>query len=192
MGRLTLAHPRIRRLLRIGLRTMLIGLTVIGLLLGLIVRKSHQQRAVVVWAQQSGGRVCYDYEFASDDRWLPDAEPDSPSWIRKLMDVDFLATVAEVDVRGSEVSDLSPLTRLPDLQAVNILATNISDLSPLSTLTKLRVVWIKDTPVQDLQPLAELTNLERLYLFNTNVSDEESTCFIRYCRIALSSAMRGR
>ncbi len=149
---------------------------------------------------KTGGYGSYSFEFDAQDRkighydannqFVADATPPGPAWLRDWIGVDFFAPIIEVHVRGEEVHDLSPLTRLSDLQAVNILRTNVSDLSPLSTLTKLKIVWIKDTPVQDLKPLAQLTNLDRVMLFNTKVMDAEVDMLHKLlpnCRIMCNS-----
>ena len=166
-------RPRTNRRFRFSIRAMLIVTAVLGVVLGLMVRKANNQKRAVAWVEKAGGVTFYDYEFADDDRWIADAEPPGPRWLRELVGLDYLANVASVHLRGSEITDLSPLTKLTTLEAVNLLDTKVSDLSPLTRLTNLRVLWMKNTPVSDLTPLAKLTNLRQLYLFDTNVGDEE-------------------
>jgi hypothetical protein len=176
--------------------TLLITVAVVSVLLAIGVKRANDQKAVIAWATKTGGWVSYDFEFDAQDRaighydennqFVSDATPPGPDWLRDSIGLDFFASINGVYVRGRAVSDLSPLRRLRNLQAVNIFGTNVKDLSPLSSHTQLRIVWIKDTPVEDLQPLTQLTSLERLMLFNTKVSEDEVDMFhtvLPNCRI---------
>lgn len=195
-----MGHPRITRWFRFSLSTLLLATAVVSVVLAVVVKRAHSQKAAIAWAMRTGGYVSYSFEFDSQDRkighldannqFVTDATPPGPAWLRDWIGLDYFASIMEVHVRGGEVADLSPLTCLSDLQALNILRTNVSDLSPISTLTKLRIVWIKDSPVQDLKPLAQLPNLERLMLFNTKVTDAEVDMLhelLPNCRIMCNS-----
>ncbi|MBI5915786.1 MAG: leucine-rich repeat domain-containing protein [Bacteroidetes bacterium] len=70
-----------------------------------------------------------------------------------------------------ELSDLTPLSGLVNLQGLYIVQTPVSDITPLSGLVKLQELWLFLTPVSDLTPLSRLVNLQTLYLFHTPVSD---------------------
>ena len=51
--------------------------------------------------------------------------------------------------------------------------TEVSDLSPLAGLTNLEEIWLNDTQVSDLSLLAGLENLRRLSIEGTNVTEEQ-------------------
>jgi hypothetical protein len=69
------------------------------------------------------------------------------------------------------LSDLTPLSKLPNLREIALIDHNISDLSPLFGLKNLERLWLFGNPVTDLTPLSKLTNLKGLYLSGTEISD---------------------
>jgi len=86
-----------------------------------------------------------------------------------------------VDLRDTQVTNLSPLAELTSLEWLNLNNTQVSDLSPLVELKNLEGLGLHHTQVSDLSPLAELKNLERLNLNNTQVSNGQ----VQKLRLAL-------
>ena len=76
-----------------------------------------------------------------------------------------------LDLRGTSVSDISPLASLTELQSLYLTGTGVSDISPLASLTELQSLYLTETSVSDISPLASLTELQSLYLTETSVSD---------------------
>ncbi|OGP57561.1 MAG: hypothetical protein A2V67_17515 [Deltaproteobacteria bacterium RBG_13_61_14] len=76
-----------------------------------------------------------------------------------------------LDLSGTDISDLPHLKVLSSLQILDLSDTNITDLSPLQELTRLEYLSLYDTKVSDLSPLKSLSSLKYLALWNTNVSD---------------------
>ena len=73
---------------------------------------------------------------------------------------------------NDELSDLSFVSSMPELEVLIIAMTNISDLSPLANCPKLEYLEIQETPVSDLSPLASCTGLHHLNICNLeNVTD---------------------
>ena len=72
---------------------------------------------------------------------------------------------------NNQVSDLSPLAGLINLQKLFLDRNQVSDLSPLSGLTNLHELLIISNPVPDISPLRGLKNLKRLWMDRTFVSD---------------------
>ena len=62
-------------------------------------------------------------------------------------------------------SDLESLITLPNLGG-----NNISDISALSGLTNLETLDLDDNNISDISALSGLTNLERLYLYDNPLS----------------------
>ncbi len=92
----------------------------------------------------------------------------------QVSDLSPLATLTNLQslyLFGTRISDLSPLATLAKLQSLDLSGTQISDLSPLATLTNLHSLVLRGTQVSDLSPLATLTNLHSLDLRGTQVSD---------------------
>ena len=69
---------------------------------------------------------------------------------------------------AQNLSAISSLSSLEDLELINCV---ISDIAPLSSLTNLQELDLEGNSVTDLTPLATLTNLERLNL--THQTDSE-------------------
>ncbi|MYE89086.1 T9SS type A sorting domain-containing protein, partial [Candidatus Poribacteria bacterium] len=73
---------------------------------------------------------------------------------------------------NQQISDLSPLAGLINLEVLSFDSPNVSDLSPLSRLTKLEWLHFTDTNVSNFSPLAGLINLKSLGFNRThNISD---------------------
>ena len=82
-----------------------------------------------------------------------------------------LANLQQLYVSDTQVSDLSPLKDLANLQQLYVSDTQVSDLSPLKDLANLQKLDVSDTQVSDLSPLKDLANLQKLYVSSTQVSD---------------------
>ncbi|HYO15196.1 MAG TPA: leucine-rich repeat domain-containing protein [Thermoanaerobaculia bacterium] len=72
---------------------------------------------------------------------------------------------------ASQVSDLSPLLELDDLQSLDIAGTQAWDFSSLSRLMHLEQLDLSNTRLVDLSPLSNLRRLQKLDLSETQVSD---------------------
>lgn len=79
--------------------------------------------------------------------------------------------IARLDLKGAEISDLSPLQGLTGLSVLIISGTPVSDLLPLQGLIGLSALYLSGTPVSDLSPLQDLDGLLELDLKGTQVSD---------------------
>ncbi len=82
-----------------------------------------------------------------------------------------ISKVTELDLSGSDISDVSPLAGLTALQRLDLMFTPVSDVTPLSGLTALQELDLMNTRVSDVSPLSGLTALQRLDLVGTPVSD---------------------
>ncbi len=79
--------------------------------------------------------------------------------------------ILKMDLRGTQVSDLTALQSLTNLQALNFDDTPVTEVSALLTLTNLEALSLGETQVSDVTALQSLTSLKELYLENTQVSD---------------------
>lgn len=159
-------RPRLKRLLRISLRMVLLLTTVFCIWVAVKVHRVNQQKEAVAWVTGVGGTVSYDYEIGNPAAW----NPPGPDWLRKLLGIDYFATVNVVEL-PYDTTDISPLANLSNLEYLLLSETQVSDLTPLAQLTELKYLDLWETPVNDLSPLASLTKLETLYLNGTQVSD---------------------
>ena len=69
---------------------------------------------------------------------------------------------------NDNITDLSPLAELKNLQALRISNTKVSDLSPLSSMMNLQQIWIEFSPVSDLSPLVSLPSLREIHIENVS------------------------
>ena len=73
---------------------------------------------------------------------------------------------------NDDLSDLSFVASMPELEVLIIAMTNISDLSPLANCPKMEYLEIQETQISDLSPLAGLSNLAHLNICNQeNITD---------------------
>ncbi len=91
--------------------------------------------------------------------------------VTDLSPLSGLTQLQELSLDGTKVSDLSPLRGLTQLQQLSLNGTDVADLRPLEALTKLRILYVGASLVLDLTPLERLTQLEKLSLFQTKVKD---------------------
>ena len=99
--------------------------------------------------------------------------------------------IRELNINSTKVSDLSPISEMPNLQTLwagmtaitsleplrgtsiarlNLFETEVRDLSPLAEVSNLRQLWLGNTPIESLEPLSGL-KLTTLRLENTAISD---------------------
>lgn len=70
-----------------------------------------------------------------------------------------------------EVTDLTPILALPDLEEVHLAGTQVKEIEPLAQFPNLKVVDLSGTGVVNLTPLSGLVALQALHLANTAVED---------------------
>ena len=104
-------------------------------------------------------------------RWI---ELGNDRVISKIPSLKGLKVLRHLEIRGCNVSDLSPLAELRTLQWLSLVDNTISDVSPLAQLTRLEHLNLDANLISDVKPLAALTRLEVLYLENNAISDVSS------------------
>ena len=144
-----------RRWFRFRLRTLLIAMLLLGVGMGLVgmrLVKYRRANAAVEWIKDAGGRAGNHY-VAKESNW----------WEQIFHD-DFVDSVNFAILNGAQVSDLSPLRELTQLQVLYLLNdTQVSDLSPLRELIQLQVLYLQGTQVSDLTPLKKMKGV-KIYL----------------------------
>lgn len=135
-----------RRLRQFSLRTLFVLLTLFGIVVGWKTHEFRRQRDAQKWISEQGGR------FAVDSNSI-------------------FGPIVSVDLRQSEISDLTPLSQQRSIRLLVLRGTAVRDLSPLSHLDAIEMLDLSDSRVEDLTPLATATKLQRLDLRNTRVRD---------------------
>ncbi|MDR1642189.1 MAG: leucine-rich repeat domain-containing protein [Clostridiales bacterium] len=82
--------------------------------------------------------------------------------------------LTELEMLNCQITDISPLEDLTDLNYLYLTGNQISDVTALSGLRYLEQLDLEDNQVKDLAPLAGLTNLNALWL-TKNVIDDVKT-----------------
>jgi internalin A len=93
---------------------------------------------------------------------------------RDISDLSPLSTLTNLNklwISDNQISDLSPLSTLTNLTKLKSGSNQISELSPLSGLTNLTQLGISNNQISDLSPLSTLTNLTELNLYVNQISD---------------------
>jgi len=146
---------RRRRWFRYSLRTLLVVVTIFCVALGYWTHRANRQKAVVKWVQEHRGLVYYDFQYDDKDKYIVDAKPPGPKWLREFLGKDYLATVVGVDFQNGwflntefrELKDIAPLAKLGRLKYLNLNASGeVNDLTPLAGLTRLEELILKNTP----------------------------------------------
>lgn len=161
-------RPRLKSMLRISLRTLFVLTTILCVWLGMKVRQVERQKEVVRWIEEMGGTAVHGYVFkrpegTNEHVLYNTSNPPGPDWLCELVGVDYFSTVTFVGLHYTQVSDLSPLANLSDLETLSLIHTPVTDVSPLLTLTNLRLLWLDETAVteEDIAKLKEtLPNCE--------------------------------
>jgi Leucine-rich repeat (LRR) protein len=84
-----------------------------------------------------------------------DGDPTDPDLVR-------ISRITELRITEGELTDLSWVSQLEQLEDLDLEENEITDLSPLTSLTALKDLDISNNKITSLRPLAKLTRLERL------------------------------
>jgi hypothetical protein len=174
---------RRRPIIRFGLRTLLIAITLLGVWLGLRVNQARRNRQAIDAARTMGGFVEYAHQFPKGQwggRRDRKAQPPGPAWLRERIGDEYFVSVVGLQFTVESLTDadlekLSPLTDLDFLSFQTRQPQRItgSGLAHLSRLHKLRSLDLTCQPIADdaLRHLRSLKSLEFVCLHDTKVTD---------------------
>lgn len=92
--------------------------------------------------------------------------------IKSLEGLQFAENLTYLKIAENEITDLSPISGLPQIITLNMKNNMVSDISPISNLTTLRKLYItSNTDIKDISSLNRLTNLTELYIDNTGINN---------------------
>ncbi|MFB0552194.1 MAG: P-loop NTPase fold protein [Phycisphaerae bacterium] len=97
----------------------------------------------------------------------------SGSEISDLEPIKGLSSLEQLTLRSTQVRNLEPIKRLSSLQWLDLAGTKVSDLEPIKGLRSLQVLFLNNTQVSNLEPIKGISSLEWLYLEGTQVSDQQ-------------------
>lgn len=91
--------------------------------------------------------------------------------IKSLGGLQYCKNMKKLRIEHCEISDLSPLSNLVQIEELSLNNNHIVDISPLSNMTNLRELYLSNNNILDISPLSHLTKLEVIHLENNNISD---------------------
>ena len=92
----------------------------------------------------------------------------------QVTDISTLARLENLEtlyLTGNPVTDASPLSGLTKLERLSLVKTKVTDVTCLAALPNLQELYLKDTAVSDVTPISHLSKLQTLDLSGTNVVD---------------------
>ena len=111
-------------------------------------------------------------QFATNLRWLNLGKPtQAGNQVSDLSPLAGLLNLERLNLWANPISDLSPLRGLKNLTILSVGYSQVSDLSPIARLINLNYLDFNHTHVSDLSPITGLINLKTLYFPTNNVSD---------------------
>jgi hypothetical protein len=81
------------------------------------------------------------------------------------------ATLSHLDLNHTRIADLTPLKGIPNLQLVYLHGTWVRDISPLATLPSLERLDLGQTQIETLQPVTDIEGLIWLNLHKSHAID---------------------
>ena len=114
-----------------------------------------------------------NYSVRTDTERILASKPSVGGMIYDASVLQYCTKLKYLDLgHNDDLSDLSFVSTMPELEVLIIAMTSISDLSPLANCPKLEYLEIQETPIADLSPLASCTALAHLNICNMkNVTD---------------------
>ena len=101
-------------------------------------------------------------------------DPDDDGNYYQLTDISPLASLTNLEVLvidNHNISDITALNNLVNLVDLSLSENNISDITPLRGLKNLRYLSLCVNQLSDLSPLSGLLALERLHLSHNQITD---------------------
>ncbi len=174
---MTSTRARIRSLRRLGrasqftLRTLLAATAVVALAMGWVhAARSQRQACAALVLSNPASVVLYGHQVDAEGRLALDAPPAAPQWLRSRVGIDYLSSVAGVELFYATDADVECLLRLPALRrlsldrSIDVTDAGLARLAQLKHLKRLALNEADQISDDGLQSLARLTNLVELHL----------------------------
>jgi Leucine-rich repeat (LRR) protein len=169
-----------RNWLRLSLCMFLLVVTVCCIWLGWKINAAHEQRLAVAAVRSLGGWASYDYELDSD--LSPLSPQPEPTWLVKVMGVDFLHNVVAVGVSTTVLNPkdygplLSHLRQFRRLRSLILYDGNFhdEDLKYLADLQELDFLGFVNNDINGVgfNYLSRLRTLKWLFFYGNPITDE--------------------
>lgn len=116
-------------------------------------------------------------EFKDEIFWnyvkseMGNAVVDSQNMTITAKKTDFENVIELNEAYGKEITDITGIEYLTNLERINLNSNKITDLTPLSNLQHLNILYIEKNDCVDFSSLSNLTNLKELQLGGNNISN---------------------
>jgi hypothetical protein len=157
---------------RISLRAFLALMTLLCMWFGKISTEANSQREAVQWVKGHLGSVRYDWQLTAAPSGKA-TEPRGPRWLRRLVGDDYFQTAKQVWITDVDIEDLTPLTKLTELERLTLINNRLRDISPLAKLTRLKCLELSVNDIEDISPLVQLTDLTYLGVHRNPIAESK-------------------
>ena len=82
-----------------------------------------------------------------------------------------LNSLTLLSLDNNELSDISSISKLPDLNILYLSNNKLSDINSLAKFKNIEILILSNNMLSDISPLLELTSLNTIFLDNNEVSD---------------------
>ena len=97
--------------------------------------------------------------------------PDSKAPLKELTGLEYAKNLKHFSHFYGQISNLTPLAGLTELQYLGLVGCQIRDITPLAGLTNLTWLDLYENNISDISPLANLTQLQILQIYQNQISD---------------------
>jgi internalin A len=103
--------------------------------------------------------------------WLEELIVCNNNVSNNFKEIKILQHLTYLDIRWSDIKDLSPLKNLKKLKTILLYKCPIEDLSPIRQLYNLEYLMIGSTKIKNLEPLIDIVGLKKLDIGGTQITD---------------------
>jgi internalin A len=103
--------------------------------------------------------------------------------ISELYPLTSLPNIIRLSLNNNQITDIKPLEKLVNMTELGIGHNQISDITPLKNMRNLKRLSARNNQISDVTPLQSLTELQFLFLNNnkiTNISSLSSLINVKY------------
>jgi Leucine-rich repeat (LRR) protein len=104
------------------------------------------------------------------EKWVKNPEPYGGLSVLEEIKKAEESGSTKLELRGKNISDISPLAGLDKLERLYLWENKITDISPLAELSNLTELNLNSNNISDISPLSNLNKLQKLYLYDNEVN----------------------
>jgi hypothetical protein len=171
------------RACRFSLRTLVFGLTIAAIAIGMVSREANRQRRAVDQLEAGGARVEFAHQFTFDSRHapvprgeVPNAPMPGPDWLRELLGDHYFVTPIKV----WHVDDAALLEGLPTTEEIYGLKLDDEDLPHIKALSELKVLMLNQMSSAEYYDfLSSFPNLVHFAVNRVGFDDADAVHLVR-------------